>query len=387
MLPLVKEELVAGGPSDFMTARHLTLRGSNRMIGKELAKIARDRHKVKPAKGDPLITRARREYFHQNSRTHYERMQGVADLYGVSLEGEHDLSGLGYNQNVKPGCSTVYYPPTHTANGHAILSRNYDFSTAPFPVMLGMPDFEGSKAMTADPYVIEVYPDRGYPSLYVCAYDLLGGCIDGMNSEGLTVALLADDEAMSGSLVEPTRQAQAGFNEIAITRHILDTCACTEDAKHALMMAKMYYSFIMCHYIVSDKHGHSFIWEWSPAHNREYIVDGAGKPQVITNHPVHKYAKPEEMPVEEHPGSSYTRYRKLQERLAAEPKATMEYIKGTNLCVRADPPASQGRYPGRTLWHSVYDMTVKTAEIDFYLGEDGKGGQRRSGYKKFSLKP
>ena len=28
----------------------------------------------------------------------------------------------------------------------------------------------------------------------MCAYDLLGGVIDGINAEGLTIALLADDE-------------------------------------------------------------------------------------------------------------------------------------------------------------------------------------------------
>ena len=39
-----------------------------------------------------------------------------------------------------------------------------------------------------------MHPDRGYASLAVYSYDLLSGVLDGINSEGLTVALLADDE-------------------------------------------------------------------------------------------------------------------------------------------------------------------------------------------------
>ena len=108
MLPSVKETPVAGGPKDFMTVRHLTLAGSNRHIGRELARIARDRHKTHPAKGEPAIMRARRDYYYQNYRNHHERMQGAAELYGVPIDGPYDLCSLGYDLDLKPACSTVY---------------------------------------------------------------------------------------------------------------------------------------------------------------------------------------------------------------------------------------------------------------------------------------
>ena len=43
--------------------------------------------------------------------------------------------------------------------------------------------------MDSSPYLFEIYPNEGYASMYLSVYGLLG--IDGNNSEGLTVALLA----------------------------------------------------------------------------------------------------------------------------------------------------------------------------------------------------
>ena len=39
------------------------------------------------------------------------------------------------------------------------------------------------------PYVVELYPDSGYATLAVVCFDLMG-VVDGINSEGLTIALL-----------------------------------------------------------------------------------------------------------------------------------------------------------------------------------------------------
>lgn len=383
-----EEKTIAGSQQDTLEVRHLKLKGSNQQIGQELARIAKDRHKVKLGAGDPLVTRASKEYFERNYPVHFERMKGVAKVYGVKPEGPEDTTGLAYNMNVAPGCSTVFYPPEFSSNGHGILSRNYDFSTGPLAEMMGMLKPKGARAMTGDPYLIEVYPDRGYPALYMCAYDILGGCIDGINSEGLTVALLADDESSQKGQTEPSWNDQAGFNEIQITRFLLDTCACVEDAKQALLMAKQYYSFVLCHYIIADRHGKSFVWEYSHAHNKENIVDGAGKPQVVTNHPVHRYKSLEELPEESFPGSSYVRYRKLMDATKEGKKFGKDEIIATNCSVAANQPApTNGRSPGRTLWHAVYDTTDRSVEIDFYLAEDpsASNGQKRSGYQKYKL--
>jgi len=212
--------------------------------------------------------------------------------------------------------------------------------------------------------------------------------MDGINSKGLTVALLADD--VSADLAEPSPTAQAGLAEVEIPRFLLDTCATVDDAKSALMSAKQYYSFIPCHYIIGDRSGKSFIWEYSGAHNREYVTDGGGKPQIITNHPVHKYAKLEDMPKDDSPGSSYLRMRRLHEEISkAAGKASVDTMKNTNLCVAvpATPRPGNSRPPGRTLWHALYDCTDNSMSVDFYLGDDPNAprGQKRSGYLSFKL--
>ena len=43
------------------------------------------------------------------------------------------------------------------------------------------------------PHQLEMYPDEGYPSLSMPSFDLLG-CFDGINSEGVTVVVLGDEE-------------------------------------------------------------------------------------------------------------------------------------------------------------------------------------------------
>lgn len=378
-----EEKLVAGGASDTLNVRHLKLKGSNREIGREIARIATERHRFKPTKAsDKLLTRVRRDYVAKNYPPMYERMKGVADHLKVDLEGDYDLFGIGYNLDLSIGCSTVFYPPSYSQNGHGILSRNYDFTTSSFAELVGAPKPTGARSMTGDPYVIEMYPDRGYPSLYVCAYDLLVGCIDGINSEGLTVALLADDESNGKYQMEPTGANQVGFGEIEITRFLLDTCSCVEDAKQALLSAKQYYSFIPCHYIIADRHGKSFVWEYSYAHNKEHIIDGSDKPQVVTNHPLHRYLTAA-LPDDQHQLGTYNRYKSLSSK--ASGKLSLEQIVENN-CTVAVNDKQQGT-PHRTLWHSVYDTEDRSASIDFYLAEDekGKNGQKRSGYLKFKL--
>ncbi|HLV81528.1 MAG TPA: C45 family peptidase [Chthonomonadaceae bacterium] len=386
------EKVIAGGSQDFATVRHLVLKGSNVEIGRKLGEIARQRHKTVPEPSrDPIITRCRRHYFQQNYAAHYERARGVAEAFGLPFPNEsQDVMTLPYNGVVSPGCSVVFYPPQVMENGHGMLSRNYDFPTRTFSEMIGLPPRPGEPAMTTDPYLMAVTPDRGYPSLYMCAYDLLGGCIDGVNSEGLTVAILADNETMSAYPMEPSMDLAVGLNEIEMLRLLLDTCACVEDAKQALLMNKQYYSFLLCHYIIGDRHGQSFVWEYSHAHNREYITEGGGKPQILTNHPLYKYKALSDLPHEDDvKASSYTRYRTLTRALQKQEKFSKEFIKAANCTVAVTNqtlPEQEGK-PNRTLWHALYDLHDKSVEIDFYLGEDPKSprGDRRSGYLSFRL--
>jgi hypothetical protein len=384
------ESVVAGGPSDFMVVRHLRLKGPNRLIGRKMGEIARTRHRCLLERRDPALVRARWRLVKMIYPAMYERAAGVADTYGLQIDKtDFDCLSLAYNVEVSAGCSTVYYPKSRTASGHAVLSRNFDFTTASFAEIMGTGRPPGARAMTADPYVIEMYPEKGYPSLYLCAYDLLGACIDGVNSEGLSVALLADD-FMEGA--EPTRGPQAGFNEIEISRFLLDQCANVEEAREALFQAKQYYSFLPCHYIVGDRHGASFVWEYSESHNKEFVTPGRGRPQIVTNHGLHDPREAGQ--ANGSPSSSMGRFKRLQEEIGrAGPRPTMDQVKHINACVRAAPEqGAEGvprtKNPTRTLWHSLYDLEERGLEVDFYLGEELVSGRlvpRRSGYRTFKL--
>src|SRR5262249_39589535 len=159
-------------------------------------------------------------------------------------------------------------------------------TTATFAEIRGQAPPSGARPMTADPYIIEMYPNEGYASLYICAYDLLGGCIDGINSEGLTVALLANESQPDGPPPTPSAAARAGLSEVEIPRFVLDRCKSVDEARELVAHVPVYYSFIPCHYIIGDRSGKSFIWEYSNDLKDRYVVDGKGAPQIITNHQI-----------------------------------------------------------------------------------------------------
>lgn len=410
-----QETLVEGfGPQDFPTVRHLVLQGSNYEIGKQLAEIVRERYGMrKRPSGDPRIIHARRLYFQQHYPILLERARGVADAFGISLDDNtsHQAS-LMYPAFLPPqigGCSVVFYPPQTTTNAHGLLSRNCDVQTGSMLEMLGVPVPPGIQLKPAysEPYVMEVYPDVGYPSLYLACTDLLGACFDGVNSEGLTVSLMGDGDPSNISPADPMQLFRVGINELQVLRLLLDTCANVEEAQLALLLNKQYHVMLSCHYMVADRHGHSFVWEHASGHNLEYMVEGTGSSQVVTNHPLHltpSHSVPPERS-EDRPaawrGDSYQRYRTLSQAIEAHPdKYSVDFLKETNACVFVDD-AVQREYTnltrlellttGRTLWHSVYDTQERSLEVSFYLRDEPGADDTdprimiRSDYHRFRL--
>lgn len=256
-----QETIVTGSPRDFMEARHLVLRGSNYEIGRKLGEIARERHHVRKAPGaDPLRTRCQRRYLEKNYPIHLERMRGMADAYGVNLEDDAiDFSLLG-DPVGNLGCSAVYYPPQTTSFQHGVISRNEDFITGTLGALFGAAPKAHERPAASRPYVMEVYPDKGYPSLFVLSFELFGECLDGINSEGLAVAHLADEESMLKYPMEPTMSHAVGLHELQGMRLLLDTCADVNEAKEALLTNKHFYMMVPVHYLIADRHGNSFVW-------------------------------------------------------------------------------------------------------------------------------
>jgi len=316
-------------------------------------------------------------------------MRGAAQAFGMKIEDDsHNFSGLTYDMT-KPGCSVVYYPPSMTADGRGALSRNYDFTTG---TIMGLKPGPSERACTGRPYILEMHPDEGYSSIAVVAYDLLGSVLDGINSQGLSVAILADDELSDLGKADPATGTQAGLEVIQVTRMLLDTCANVEEAKVALSSSKLYYGIIPCHYIVADASGKAFIWENAPTMHYSHIVDVGAKPLITTNfmHYLHPEARDPAKAAE--PFKTCIRYHALREKTKAESKFTLDEIKANNAAVMFKRPApSPVHATTRTLWHSVYVPEQRRMEVDFYLG-DGPGKEpgatpeiRRSGYLTFQL--
>jgi len=101
---------------------------------------------------------------------------------------------------------------------------------APPDVLVRLP------AAMSEPYVMQWYPtDGGYASLAVHAFDPLAGTLDGINSAGLVVSILADEEALAmlGPLLEPHFGARGavGLHELQMMRWLLDTCDSADQAR------------------------------------------------------------------------------------------------------------------------------------------------------------
>jgi hypothetical protein len=387
-----EDRVIAGGPDDCLEVRHLVLRGTNEQIGRALAELAKERYGARPEPAhDPLAVRAQRQFLERNDPILLERMRGVASAFGQSLDDDAwDFSTIGFTE-LRAGCSIAHLPPTSTANGKSVVSRDYDFTTGALSFGFLPP---GMLHPTARPYLLELHPDGGYASIAMVAYDLLSGVLDGMNSEGLTVTLAMDNTLFSGGKTEPTQVAAVGLGELQTLRLLLDTCATVAEAKQALLSAKQYYQYVPVHYLIADRAGDAFIWEYSEYHNKEYFIDGGGDPLVLTNFTLHTNLEAGRPPSPEKARPVCGRYAYLLEKLASG-NLDDEAIRGFHKHVDAQmsQAADPSRPPERTFWHAFYYPEERRVRLSYYLGEEPWPGQERlvrqirSDYLEFKLEP
>ena len=387
-----QDRVIAGGPEDFMEVRHLVLTGTNEEIGRALATLAIERFGLKPeASIDRLRTRIQRRYIEMNYPSLHDRMRGVAAAFGKRLDDDGwNFSTLCYLLGPPPGCSVVYYPPGATADGKGVVSRNYEYGTG---ALLDARPEPGELPVNSRPYLLEMHPGRGYASLALCAFDLLSGVLDGINSEGLTVTMLADNE-LEPEYPDDLAEAGVGLDDCQMLRLLLDTCATVEEAKEALLFTKQYCWSIPTHYLIADRHGKSFVWEYSQAHNREHVVENPGGPLISTNFLLHEHMDGKNPPSAEQAKGVCGRYAVIAEGIAAERgKLTEEIIGKTHQAVDMVIPKALygGKTPIRTLWHALYFPERRKMRVSFYLGEEPDPDDtkepriRRSEYLEFVL--
>lgn len=379
------ERIVAGGPEHFMEVRHLVLGGNNRAIGRHLATIARDRLGCRKTPWtNPAVTERQKTFLNKHWPGQAERARGVADTYRIADDDHRiDTSFLNYQWAV-PGCSVAFYPAERCQDGRAILARNYDFTTGGATELLSGKALDGESPATSRPFILELHPDDGYSTLTLCSYELLAGATDGINSQGLSVALLADSETLNGNY-QPLRTNAVGISEIQTVRWLLETCSNSDEALAALKCTAQFYIDVPCHYIVADRSGKSFIWELGFSEKPRVIEGDIGTVSTVTNHLLYNHQ------VSEHVAESVGRKTTLDCAIReSESLHTIADIESANRRVAAVAPLGQGQYAGaslaRTLWHAFYDLTNSELAIDFYLGEAPETGAiLRSEQRRFKL--
>ncbi|GAA1189601.1 C45 family autoproteolytic acyltransferase/hydolase [Pseudonocardia alaniniphila] len=367
----VRSEIVAGSTADFMLVRHVSASGSQAEIGRVLAEEARSTYGWSPVPtGDRVLARARRRWFERNWPQHHARLQGVAEAAGVDYEADaFHLDGL---TGVPDGsaCSAAYCPPGSTAEGHALLGRNYDFFTtsqaALFAMLAGHQVEDAGPPMAARPYVLASVPDDG-PATTLITMNELDGCMEGVNEHGLAVALLIADGENASAPIDAW--PQVGLASAQLPRFLLDTCASVEDAKAALLDAKQYDLGTPLHYLVGDASGAAFVWERGPGGD-EHITESDGA-LCVTNHLLHRNPDVAALPEDnEESMLSYQRYRRLHGSTGGAMSAVR--LRESLDEIRFDAATAES-YPVRTLWRTVFDLQDRSMSTHFFLGEDETG--------------
>lgn len=380
-----------GGPHDVLTVRHLRLAGSQEEIGRALAAAAAAAHgeaaAPRPAV-DPLVEAVRRRWFAAHHPTHLRRLRGIAEHFGLD-PGDTTLTWdwLG-TYDVPAGCSVAFYPGAGTKDGHGVLARNFDFPTATYTQLMGLAPLPGERPLAADPWIVELHPDDGYASVTIGIMDLMGA-MDGVNEAGLAVALLADNETPEP---EPTGRPQVGLAEQQVVRYLLDRCATVEEAKEALLVAKHYYFFTPCHFVVADRSGEAFVWEHSPRRNRELIVttDPATNGRLVcTNHLLHRWPETARLPLDAGPlgtaAMTYERWRVLDRALGTGAIVDRGEIREQFAVVAFRAPVKEAR----TFWHAQYDVERAAMDVSFFRrdidGESVYGDPVHVGFDRAGL--
>lgn len=388
------EERALLDEGSFMSVRHLVLRGANAEIGKQLAHIAATRHGLTAGQlqtTDPGQACGQAQYIIEHAPMLWKRALGAAKAMGLDPE-TCDATSLPYNQLppglVGAGCSLVYYPPRAAESGHPTLSRNYDFPKITAAEMLGL-DLPADvrfalRPFMADPYLLELHPtDGGFSSLAMVSFDLLSGVLDGVNSEGLVVAVNGDEVALrEGARITPNG---IGFHELACMRAVLDTCSTAAQARHLLKRARHYVAMMPCHYLVADRSGAAFVFELDVA-GRPRFVEIGEDPVVVTNHPLHRFPDRSTFPAPRDVlatgTTSFDRFVHLEDAVAETSGAhdidamacacaavsvthVLEWIPDPARCQIAASPGL-----ARTLWHALYDADAQSVLLRFYIGED-----------------
>ena len=377
--------MIAGGAGEFMTVHHLILHGSQREIGTALADTARrDAGWAPPTTADPVRNRARRRWFERHWPDHYARMEGVAQAFGQDVEDDAFDFSYVMAEPTAPACSAVWCGAARSSDGHTRVGRNLDFTTRTISELFGRPPDAGELPVFGRPYVVETHPSDGWAAIVTTIGDL-SGCLDGINEHGLVVALLSDDESMTRL---PSGVPQAGLCETQLGRFLLETCRSTEEALEMLYSTKQYDEWAVAHFLVADEDD-AFVWE-RELHNVEHAVCAESGTLCVTNFLLRGRGGAIPPDVDGNPGLSnaFHRARTLGAGCQGDSMGSQQLwdlLEATAADSTGDAWQPESRV--RTLWHNQFDLTERSAQYAFYLGDREDGTARRSARCTVSLLP
>jgi len=370
---------------DFSKVNNLRLFGTNEEIGFKLGEIAKNQHFISRSRNlNTLKNKCQKEYLKMNYPIHFKRMKGLARAYSENIDTtEYDFTCFGNPLGIN-ACSAVFYPPGYTKSNVGILSRNLDLPTISFAEMITGNGSEDIPA-ASNIYIVELYPDEGYPSLLNLSFELYGLGLDGINSEGLTVTHLYAD-SVNSNLYKPTNEYSIGINEMLIVQLLLDNCKNVDEAKEMLLLNKQFYMLLPTHFLIADHFGNSFVWEYSPQHNQEFIINGNSNPQIITNFPIHEFIKSDIFPISPNSACPFARYKTIENAIESTKTFSIDDIKknNTSVFIRDEMFEVNPKEKVRTIYHNLYNTNQKSMEISFYRKDDGEY-QLRTEYFKFIL--
>ncbi|MDO3646405.1 C45 family autoproteolytic acyltransferase/hydolase [Nocardia mangyaensis] len=386
--------MVYQSPDERLAVRHVRLRGSNEAIGEALGRIARSRHRG--AAQDLLLPEDMVESRREWAVRHYPELvaRGVGIARGFDLnpsDPKVDALGVGYNMQLPTppqivGCSVLTAP---TVDAGIVVQRNFDFGFLSLPdAVFGPGVCPEAPAMLSEPYVMEIHPtDGGMSALFLCAFDLCNGVIDGMNEAGLVVTMMQLIDRTPSTFSPP--KIAPGLNELEVLRFILDRCRSVEDAHRVFEQQKTYLSWMPCHYIVADADGVVMMVEPADDNTMRTVVKRDGSMRS-TNHSLLRRI-PESWDDDPEIRGSRERLQRMDASVLVGPDHPLTADSLVHIAARVAVSTQwpeSGTVLGGTLWSASYRPRSRALAIRFWSGPGTAGsGPDLSPEMHFRLAP
>lgn len=377
----VSDVMVYQSPDERLAVRHVRVHGSNEVIGEALGRIARSRYRV--AAQDLLlpegVAESRREWAVRHYPELVARGAGIARAFGLDpSDPTVDALGVGYNMHLPTppqvaGCSVIAAP---TVDAGIVVQRNFDFGFLSLPdAVLGPGTCPEAPAMLSEPYVMEVHPtDGGMSALFMSAFDLCNGVIDGMNEAGLVVSMMQLIDRTAPNFSPPG--IEPGLNELEVLRFILDRCRTVREAQRVFDEQKSYLSWMPCHYIIADADGVVMMAEPGDDTTMHTVVRRDGSMRS-TNHSLLREI-PESWEGNPEIRGSLDRLQRMDADVTADPDHPFT---ADRLARIADQVAVSTQWPesgdvlGGTLWSASYRPRSRALAIRFWSGPGAAVGR------------